>query len=154
MADDFKSMRDNLFKVLTGIRITSPDFSPAEEDDEEDASDRNRIDAGAARALISALFARAGKGKDEVVQIIAREIGVAVAAMLREPLSQLAKHQKLQISFEFVPKHGHPPLDDEQDSQAGRSSPSRLSRARKTAGKAQAHRTSRSSSVRKSGKSS
>jgi hypothetical protein len=26
--------------------------------------------------------------------------------MLKEPLSQLAKHQKLQISFEFAPKVG------------------------------------------------
>ena len=34
------------------------------------------------------------------------KIGVAVAAMLKEPLAALAKNQKLQISFEFVPKPG------------------------------------------------
>ncbi len=40
------------------------------------------------------------------MSIVAREIGVAVAAMLKEPLAALAKNQKLQISFEFVPKDG------------------------------------------------
>ena len=29
---------------------------------------------------------------------------MTVAAMLKEPLAQIAKHQKLQISFELVPK--------------------------------------------------
>jgi hypothetical protein len=108
MVDDFKSIRENLFKVLTGIGAGAPGTGEDDEDADDDSGVRIRgLDAGAARALIGALFARAGKGKDEVVQIIAREIGVAVAAMLKEPLSQLARHQKLQISFEFVPKEGH-----------------------------------------------
>jgi hypothetical protein len=100
VVDEFKSIRDNLFKVLTGKSGERGD------DGDDDLGGGPSIDAGAARALIATVFARAGKGKDEVVQIIAREIGMAVAAMLKEPLAQLAKHQKLQISFEFVPKAG------------------------------------------------
>lgn len=112
MADEFKSIRDNLFKVLTGFTVnvnSASDQTPDLSDDDEDgarSSGRSRaaMDASAARALIAALFTKAGKGKDEIVQIVAREIGTAVAHMMKEPLSQLAKHQKLQISFEFVPK--------------------------------------------------
>lgn len=105
MVDEFKSIRDNLFKALTGLT-----GSPTGDDDDDGEDEAARMDARTARALLQALFARAGKGKDEFVQIIAREIGMAVAAMLKEPLSQLAKHQKLQISFEFVPKS--PQADD------------------------------------------
>lgn len=101
MVDEFKTIRDNLFKAITGLGASASDDS---DDSDEDISGPRLVDAKATRALLQALFARAGKGKDEVVQIIAREIGMAVAAMLKEPLSQLAKHQKLQISFEFVPK--------------------------------------------------
>jgi hypothetical protein len=101
MVDEFKTIRDNLFKAITGLGASVSDDS---DDSDEDISGPRLVDAKATRALLQALFARAGKGKDEVVQIIAREIGMAVAAMLKEPLSQLAKHQKLQISFEFVPK--------------------------------------------------
>jgi hypothetical protein len=107
MVDEFRTIRDNLFKALTGR-----DRDEGQEGDDEGGGPEGLggfggLDAGAARALLGALFARAGKGKDEVVQIVAREIGLAVAAMLKEPLAALAKHQKLQISFEFVPKSGH-----------------------------------------------
>ncbi len=109
MADEFKTIRDNLFKVLTniGTAATARDDGASSSDDDRAGAP---LEAGA-RALIGAFFARAGKSKDEVVQIIAREIGLAVAAMIKEPLGQLAKHQKLQISFEFVPKEG----DDDPD---------------------------------------
>jgi hypothetical protein len=100
MVDEFKSLRDNLFKVLTG--------KDKDRDDEDGLGGLGSVlDAGTAKALLGAIFQRAGKGKDEVVGIVAREIGVAVAAMLKEPLAALAKNQKLQISFEFVPKDGH-----------------------------------------------
>lgn len=112
MTDERKSLRDGLFKVLSSLGNAAPEVkietggsSDDEDEVDDDSSGRPLLDPSAARALISALFQRAGKGKDEVVQIVAREIGVAVAAMLKEPLSQLAKHQKLQISFEFVPKN-------------------------------------------------
>jgi hypothetical protein len=106
MVDEFRTIRDNLFKVLTGKDRgdeVEPDFGDG---GDNEGSGFAGLDASAAKALIAAVFARAGKGKDEVVQIIAREIGLAVAAMLKEPLAQLAKHQKLQISFEFTPKSG------------------------------------------------
>lgn len=104
MVDEFKTIRDNLFKAISGLGASASDDSDDSDDSDEEISGPRLVDAKATRALLQALFARAGKGKDEVVQIIAREIGMAVAAMLKEPLSQLAKHQKLQISFEFVPK--------------------------------------------------
>jgi len=109
MVDELKSLRANLFKVLGNLSSAPSSDDGDEEGDGEDGRGRGgsgSYDASAARALIGALFARAGKGKDEVVQIIAREIGVAVAAMLKEPLSQIAQNQKLQISFELVPKEG------------------------------------------------
>jgi hypothetical protein len=102
MVDEFKSLKDSFFKALIGSVAAEPEGG----DDDELGSDDDEAGGRRGRALAAALFARAGKGKDEVVQIIAREIGVAVAAMLKEPLAKLAEHQKLQISFEFVPKKG------------------------------------------------
>lgn len=108
MADEFRSIRENLFKVLTNLGTSASTAGDDDGQPEDTAESRQSVlDAGAAKALFGAFFARAGKGKDEVVQTVAREIGMAVAAMLKEPLSQLAKHQKLTISFEFVPKEGH-----------------------------------------------
>lgn len=108
MVDDLKSLKDNLFKVLASRGQPDNDGDDDEKDseDERGASEGSFIDSKAARAIMSTIFARAGKGKDDVVQIIAREIGMAVAAMLKQPLSELANNQKLQISFEFVPKIG------------------------------------------------
>ena len=105
MPDDSKSIADSLLRLLIGRNIN--------ERDTESADDSPNVDANTAKALISTLFARAGKGKDEVVQVVAREIGLAVAAMMKEPLALLAKHQKLQISCEFVPKQGHEGVADE-----------------------------------------
>lgn len=109
MVDEIRSIKENLFKALAGM-AASPVDGDADADDGDDSSPEEQgrrlsIDAQTARALLGAIFTRAGKGKDEVVQIVAREIGVAVAAMLKEPLTQLAKNQKLQISFEFVNKN-------------------------------------------------
>lgn len=118
MVDDLKSLKDNLFKVLAGRGQSGEDL---DDDDSSDESDEGSfIDSSAARAVISTIFARAGKSKDEVVQILAREIGMAVAGMLKQPLSELAKHQKLQITFEFVPKkknneHGGDTKEEEEE---------------------------------------
>lgn len=60
------------------------------------------------RELLAALIKSAGKGKDEIVQIIGREMGFALAAVLKEPLEQLVKNKKLQISMELVPKDSIP----------------------------------------------
>ncbi|MEN9835181.1 MAG: hypothetical protein RL011_1374 [Pseudomonadota bacterium] len=97
MSEESKSIADSILRLIVGR-------SDSERGD--DSSDGD-VDAKTAKALISALFARAGKSKDEVIHMVAREIGMAVAAMLKEPLALLAKHQKLQISFEFVPKQRH-----------------------------------------------
>lgn len=106
MVDDLKSLKDNLFKVLAGRNQGGDEFPDEETDDDDSGSSEGSfIDSSAARAVISTIFARAGKSKDDVVQILAREIGMAVAGMLKQPLSELAKHQKLQITFEFVPKN-------------------------------------------------
>lgn len=130
MVDEFKNIRDNLFKAITGLAS-----SGFEDDSDQDESASRSSDAKAAKALLQAIFTRAGKGKDEIVQTIAREIGMAVAAMLKEPLSQLAKHQKLQISFELVPKtnskkrnqaHHDDDNIDEQASNESRESDSRI----------------------------
>jgi hypothetical protein len=119
--DELRSLRDSLFKVLTGKtagRETDDDDATADvgDDDGVGGSGSGLLDAGAAKALIGALFARAGKSKDDVVQVLAREIGVAIAAMLKEPLSQLARHHKLTISFELVPKSAAHKAADEAES--------------------------------------
>lgn len=106
MVDEIRTLRNSLFKALAGLSGQA-----GLEDDEDELGPGSEraplLDAKSARALLQSLFARAGKGKDEVVGVIAREIGVAMAAMLKEPLAQLAKNQKLVVSFEFVPKKGH-----------------------------------------------
>ncbi len=56
-----------------------------------------------AKEVLSNLAGLAGKGKDELVQSICREIGQATAAVLKEPLAQLLKDRKLQVTIEFVP---------------------------------------------------
>lgn len=56
------------------------------------------------RELISNLASWAGKGKDEIVQLICREIGSATAAVLKEPLTQVIESRKLTITLELVPK--------------------------------------------------
>lgn len=131
MVDEFKTIRDNLFKAIMGGDDAGPDDGGIHDDD----SRRYRADASAAKAIIASMFARAGKGKDEVVQTVAREIGVAVAAMLKEPLAALAKNQKLQISFEFVPKTGKggredPEVTEEKTTKASPRKPSTKKRSR------------------------
>jgi len=60
------------------------------------------------RDTLLTFVARAGKGKDEVLQILARETGAAIAALLKQPLadfaSDLAKNHRLQVTLELVPK--------------------------------------------------
>jgi hypothetical protein len=45
----------------------------------------------------------AGKGKDELVQVICREIGTATAMVLKEPLGKLLENKRIQITIELVP---------------------------------------------------
>lgn len=122
MAQEFKTIKDSLFKILSGSVVRDTTDDALDDDDGSTAS---------GRALIAALFARAGKGKDEVIQILARETGNAVAAMLKEPLSQLAKNQKLQISFEFVPKEADTG-QNLRDETVDKATPGRRARTKKS----------------------
>lgn len=121
MVDDLKSLKDSLLKTLVqgigtvagagsaaGDRDTVADPDAATDADDEFGA-RSGRDSNLAKDLIVTLLTRAGKGKDEVVQILGREIGSAIAAMLRKPLSELARNQRLQVTFEFVPKSSSAP---------------------------------------------
>lgn len=57
-----------------------------------------------AKDLIGALASWGGKSKDEIVQVLCHEVGVATAAVLKEPLNQVLENRKLQITMELVPK--------------------------------------------------
>jgi hypothetical protein len=108
MADDKnKSLRDIIFKtVLSAVSVSDS------EDDETSDEDpihskrklKQRLELGTAKDLIASVAGWAGKGKDELVQMLFREIGQAVAAMLKEPLTQVIENRKLQISIEFTPR--------------------------------------------------
>lgn len=63
----------------------------------------------ALKDLLGTVLGVAGKSKDDVIEIVGREIGQALAAMLKEPLSQVVNHRKLKISVELVPKHESAP---------------------------------------------
>ena len=77
------------------------------------------------RELIGAMASWAGKGKDELVQILCREIGIATAAVFKEPLSQVLENRKLQITFEFVPK------DEQTQKQSSKKSVKKSSKKKK-----------------------
>lgn len=62
------------------------------------------VDNPTARDVIGAFAAWGGKSKDEIVQVLCREIGIATAAVLKEPLNQVIENRKLQITMELVPK--------------------------------------------------
>lgn len=67
------------------------------------SKDSNDTYTGGAKEVLFNLAGLAGKGKDELIQSICREIGQATAAVLKEPLAQLLKDRKLQVTIEFVP---------------------------------------------------
>jgi uncharacterized protein YggU (UPF0235/DUF167 family) len=56
--------------------------------------------------LLTGLLSKAGRGKDEVVQALAREFGLALAAVLKHPLEEMLRDRQLRITFELVPKDG------------------------------------------------
>jgi len=55
--------------------------------------------------LFNAFFTTLGKSRTEAIEIVGREMGKALAAMLKEPLAQLVNHRKLKITVEMVPRH-------------------------------------------------
>jgi hypothetical protein len=54
--------------------------------------------------LVGGAFKNAGKGKDELIQTLGREIGLAWAAVLKEPLQKIVDNRSLQITIELVPR--------------------------------------------------
>lgn len=101
MSDEPKSLFDLLYKtVKSSIPKSKINFTYSELDEEE-LGDTDQVSA---RALLQAIGTWAGKGKDEIVQIMAREVGVAVAAMLKEPVTQILENRRLQITIDLVNK--------------------------------------------------
>lgn len=91
MVDDFRFFKDRFTKaVMSGLSHLS--------EDERFHSDEYKP----LRDLISSTLDRAGKGKDELVRVLGREIGLAFAAVLAEPLAKLVANRKLQITMELV----------------------------------------------------
>ena len=118
MVDDLKSIKDSLLKTLVaGIGSVAGGQGSAGASDQDDAETGEASDdgarAGLAKDLLVTLLTKAGRSKDEVIQILGREIGSALAAMLRKPLAELARNQRLQVTFEFVPKDQ--PADKSQE---------------------------------------
>lgn len=64
----------------------------------------NEEDGAGTRDLVFSLLSKAGKGKDEVIQILGREIGFALAAVLAKPLEQMTENKRIRITVELVPK--------------------------------------------------
>ena len=84
-------MKDSLIKTLLNA-VNS------------EGSTESELSAGKAKDILTGLLLKAGKGKDDVIETIAQEIGQAVAHMLEEPLALIAKNQKLKVTFELEPK--------------------------------------------------
>lgn len=70
--------------------------------------DQTSVNLNLLRDTLFTFVARAGKGKDEVLQTLARETGAAVAALLKQPFAEfwtdLAQNHRLQVTLELVPK--------------------------------------------------
>ncbi len=96
MVEEFKKIPRSLTKsLLSGIGLS-----------EEELQDR--IEGKLGKELLSSLLSRAGKGKDELIQILGREIGFALAAVLAEPLKKIVESKKLTISIELANKAKNP----------------------------------------------
>lgn len=96
MVDEIKSIRDTFFKVLAaGIS--------GQADEENGRRGILDVNLKGAKDLIGSLAGWAGKGKDEIVQLVCREIGNAMAGVLKEPIAQVLEGRKLQLTIELVP---------------------------------------------------
>jgi len=97
MADESKGLRDVIKLLMSNITTRM-------EDTEDKRDEAQRIDLRALKDILGMIGSWAGKGKDEVVQVLCREIGLAVAAMIKEPVTQILENRKLQITLELIPK--------------------------------------------------
>jgi hypothetical protein len=78
--------------------------SPEAEDKVMASNEKPTSNSSTLRDLISMLASIAGKRKDEIVQMISREIGQAVAGVIKEPILRILEDQKLEITVELVNK--------------------------------------------------
>lgn len=86
MVDDLKSRGDRIIKNILGNLSSAND------------------DGAGARDLVLGLLSKAGRSKDEVIQILGREIGLALAAVLAKPLEKMTESKRIRITVELVPK--------------------------------------------------
>lgn len=93
---DSKQRKDRLFRNLVSY-IMYKDQDPEEAQSYQDLP--------TVRDVLSTLASWAGKGKDELIQVLCREVGTAIAAMLKEPLQQVVDAQKLVVTIEFSKKN-------------------------------------------------
>ncbi len=90
--NETKTRRDRIIKnLISGITGTSQS--------EDDSS---------AKDIVLGLLSKAGRSKDEVIQILGREIGLALAAVLAKPLEQMTENKRLRITVELVAKSKKP----------------------------------------------
>ncbi len=89
------------------------------------------------KEFLGALASWAGKGRDELLQVICREIGQATAAVLKEPLAELMRHRKLQITIELMHTDEVKNKEEDQEKRPPKASKSR------SAGKAKSANASR-----------
>ena len=87
MVDDLKSRGDRIIKNILG-----------------NLSSSSGDEGAGARDLVWGLLSKAGKSKDDVIQILGREIGLALAAVLAKPLEQMTESKQVRITVELVPK--------------------------------------------------
>jgi len=64
----------------------------------------NAEEDSTAKDIVFGLLSKAGRSKDEVIQILGREIGLALAAVLAKPLEQMTENKRVRITVELVPK--------------------------------------------------
>lgn len=91
--------------------------------------DLTSVNLNLLRDTVLTFVARAGKGKDEVLQVLARETGAAIAALLKQPLHDLAKNHRLQVTLELVPKSKGESSSHDQASRTSRKTRKPRSRA-------------------------
>lgn len=63
----------------------------------DSAKDRQEL----IKELFSTVLKSAGKGKDEVITVIGREMGLAFAAMVKEPLQKIVESKALKVNFQI-----------------------------------------------------
>jgi len=107
--------------IREALRLLLANISTRVEEDES-REESQRIDLRVLKDLLGVVGNWAGKGKDEVVQVLCREIGLAIAAMIKEPVTQILENRKLQITLEFSPKNGQKPQSKKKTSRSKRPS--------------------------------